>query len=148
MRRRTASADASRTTGGRRSAERPRLDAQRNRGTPSPPSGSRAGQRPGKSRPIADRQRSRPCRCWNTRQGLDPTNPCDRGQTMNQGTSGPAVREMNPPCSAESAIEAADWPPAEQDDTSDELHEHAWWQQAADISTPSSAEVTQALDVF
>jgi hypothetical protein len=22
------------------------------------------------------------------------------------------------------------WPPVEQDDTSDELHEHAWWQQA------------------
>lgn len=41
------------------------------------------------------------------------------------------------------------WPPVEQDDTSDELHEHPWWQQLpTDTSAPSPAEVQRALDVF
>jgi hypothetical protein len=32
-----------------------------------------------------------------------------------------------------------DWPPTEQDDTSDELHEHLWWQELpVDAPTPSS----------
>ena len=38
------------------------------------------------------------------------------------------------------------WPPVEQDDTSDDLHEHAWWRTAAEA--PAPAEVAQALDVF
>ena len=38
------------------------------------------------------------------------------------------------------------WPPVEQDDTSDELHEHPWWQAINhDGPVPTSDEVAPAL---
>jgi hypothetical protein len=144
LRRRTRSADARRASRCSRSAERSRLGAYGSRASPSNPGGARACREP----TSVDHQRSRPCRCWHTGQGLDPTNPCDRGQIVNQGTG---LRVGVDADATQQAFEQerAAWPPVEQDDTSDELHENPWWQQLpADTSAPSPAEAARAFDVF
>ena len=67
--------------------------------------------------PLGNRQRT------NNGDGWNPPRDGDQSELVNMPTRGTVRGDWD-----SFDINAAQWPPLEQEDTDDELHETAWWQ--------------------